>query len=156
MGRSCQPAWSPRVPLMTHCPVLPLPSSLGRHLRLFHPFTLIKVLGRLSYFSSSPFPPISSGVGPWEAVLGGGARAVASLPVAVGLGPATLTRLLGAQDCPSCEAQGSRGVRLTCSHPEERNVAAHPLNPPPCLVLLPLLPRSATTDTSKHGLYFLT
>jgi hypothetical protein len=53
MGRSHQPTRSPRVYLMSHCPVLPLPSTLGRGLKLFPPHFAGNVLGRLSSFSLS-------------------------------------------------------------------------------------------------------
>ena len=124
-------------------PLLPPALQPGPGWEARSAFFPCQVLERRSSFSSagpSPFPsPIFFGTRGTERLpLGGGARTVAGFPTAGGQEPAALTGLLHAQHHPSCQAQGRSGGQKAGSHPQGRNVAAHPLwfsappaHPPP-------------------------
>lgn len=88
----------------------PVPSSVGRGLKLALPCFPCKVLDKVvSHHLTSHLSLGSSGAGHQKAALGRWGRTVAGFPTAVGQGPATLTQFLSAQCCPLCQVLG-RGV----------------------------------------------
>lgn len=111
MGRSRQPARSPRVHVITLSS--PVPSSVGRGRSLLCLFFPCQVLDKVVSHHLTPLLcPGSSGAGHQKAALVRWGRPVAGFPTAVGQGPATLTQFLSAQGCPLCQALGRRGAKL--------------------------------------------
>ena len=113
-------------------------------------FPPCKVLARSTCFSpSGPSPfPSSSGAGHQEADLGRRGQNSCWVSYCCGTGPATLTQLLSAQCCPSCQALGRRGAKLAATLRE--GMLQLPFKSPPHLLLLLPLPCSPTTESPPN------